>query len=53
MKKAIHSCRKMFMSFLAVMALLLSGVQAFAQGPISGKVVDANAEPGLLIPVPV
>ena len=45
MKKAIHSCRKMLTSFLAVMALLLSGAQAFAQGPISGKVVDANGEP--------
>ena len=33
------------MSFLAVMALLLSGVSAFAQGPISGKVIDANGEP--------
>ncbi|MBQ9477503.1 MAG: SusC/RagA family TonB-linked outer membrane protein [Bacteroidales bacterium] len=45
MKTAFHSCRKVTLSFLAVMALLLSGLTAFAQGPLSGKVVDANGEP--------
>ncbi|MBQ9477501.1 MAG: SusC/RagA family TonB-linked outer membrane protein [Bacteroidales bacterium] len=45
MKKITFACQKALALFMAVVALLLVSAPAFAQGPLSGKVIDANGDP--------
>ncbi|MCR5276975.1 MAG: SusC/RagA family TonB-linked outer membrane protein [Bacteroidales bacterium] len=54
MKSIFSTGRRALTAFVAVMALLLMGGQAFAQGVIRGKVLDSNGEAiigaGIIIP---
>ena len=45
MYPVFNSSRKAIMAAMTIVALLLGGISAFAQGSIKGKVVDANGEP--------